>query len=71
MKADHYGTVEKLAKFFEKDLSPEQVQKIVDFTSFSTMKNKKEAKLGESKSSSLQFKLILQGINHKLGPVSS
>lgn len=47
MKSDHYGSVEKVAKFLDKDLSPEQVAQIVDYTSLKSMKKNKSAKMGE------------------------
>lgn len=40
IKADHAGTVRKLARFVGKDLTEEQVQKVVDFTTFEQMKER-------------------------------
>lgn len=52
MKADHYGAVERLAKFLEKDLIPEQIQQIVNLTTFDNMKGRnvpQEGKVGGGK----------------------
>jgi hypothetical protein len=46
MKADHAGSVRRLADFLGKDLTEDQVQRIVDHTSLKSMKGRKSAKMG-------------------------
>ncbi len=46
MKADHTGTIEKIAAFLGKDLSKETVEVIRDFTSFDAMKIRPTVKGG-------------------------
>ena len=46
MKADHSGSVRRLAEFLEKDLNESQVQRIVEHTSLKSMKGRKSAKMG-------------------------
>ena len=42
---DRRGTIENIAEFLGKDLTKEQVDKIVDYTSIESMKNNKACNL--------------------------
>ncbi len=42
IKADHQGTIKKVAKFLGKNISKDMVEKIREFTSFDTMKARAE-----------------------------
>ena len=47
MKADHSGTIDKLAKFFGKPLSEDQIETIRSFTSFDAMKVRSEIQISK------------------------